>query len=308
MLHATTPELTKTNAIVNVPADFPTIQAAVSAAAAGDEIVVANGIYNESVNVNTAAGDITIRAANPGMATVDGGSGPAFSVANRTRDVTIDGFLLQSSMNSSSSGVIRSVNLTGRLTVSNCTFSMAGQFFTDGIYCLSDANGVPTQVSILDNTFGDWDNDQLIYIEAGDGNTTNADVDILIDGNSNTGVMEDTGVRIETISSNSTSTIVVTNNNFSGWTASGLGILVHIGDSNPVPTDQVARVLIADNVITNPDGNGIFFDVDGISTEVFAIIDNNTITGNSETSSGIFIDDDSSGQSIEATVFVTNNS
>ncbi|MEL6669833.1 MAG: hypothetical protein AAFP08_12735, partial [Bacteroidota bacterium] len=140
-----TPE--HTNAVLNVPGTFATIQAAVNASAAGDEIVIGNGTYNESVNLNTAGGDITIRAANPGMVTVNGGTSRAFSVTGFTGNVTIDGLVLTSTMNNSTSGVISSINLTGRLTVSNCTFSpTATQFLTDGIYCFSDVNNVPTQV------------------------------------------------------------------------------------------------------------------------------------------------------------------
>ncbi|MEL6392583.1 MAG: SdrD B-like domain-containing protein, partial [Bacteroidota bacterium] len=301
-----TPE--HTNAVLNVPGTFATIQAAVNASAAGDEIVIGNGTYNESVNLNTAGGDITIRAANPGMVTVNGGTSRAFSVTGFTGNVTIDGLVLTSSMDNSTSGVISSINLTGRLTVSNCTFSpTAAQFLTDGIYCFSDVNNVPTQVSILNNIFGAFDNDQLIYIEAGDGNTTNADVDILIDGNTNTGVLEDDAVRVVTESSNSNTTMVITNNIFSGWTGSGAGLDVHIGFGGTPPTGQTARLLFDNNMISNTDGDGITLNLDGINTDIFAIISRNTITGNANTETGIFVDDDSSGDGIEATIFLTDN-
>ncbi|MTB53516.1 SdrD B-like domain-containing protein [Lewinella sp. W8] len=297
----------QTHAIINVPGTFATIQAAVNNAADGDEIVVANGTYNESVNVAMAAGDIIIRAANPGMATVNGGGSSAFITDNHTGDVTIDGFELRSTMNNGNSGVIRSVNLRGRLTVSNNTYATGSQFFTDGIYVFTNLNGVGTQLSILNNTFGPFDNDELIYVEAGEGTTTNADVDIVIDGNRNTGVMEDDAIRILTESSNSTAVIVITNNNFSGWTGSGDGINVHLG-FDAAPNNQVAHLLIENNVITNVDGDGIEVNLDGRNTRVFGIINNNTVSGNADTNFGIVIDDDSSGRSIEATLHITNNS
>ena len=37
---------------INVPGDFPTISAAITAAVAADTIVVAQGVYNEQVNIN----------------------------------------------------------------------------------------------------------------------------------------------------------------------------------------------------------------------------------------------------------------
>jgi len=47
------------NRTIHVPADFPTIQAAVNAARAGDLVLIARGVYHEAVDVKTAG--ITIR-------------------------------------------------------------------------------------------------------------------------------------------------------------------------------------------------------------------------------------------------------
>lgn len=60
-------------AIVTVPDDFPTIQAAVDAAAPGTRIVVENGTYTEEVSVFTD--NITIVAEHEGKAHVIGGFG-----------------------------------------------------------------------------------------------------------------------------------------------------------------------------------------------------------------------------------------
>ena len=50
-------------AVINVPADHATIQAAINASVNGDEIIVAPGTYNESINPQGKA--ITIRSADP---------------------------------------------------------------------------------------------------------------------------------------------------------------------------------------------------------------------------------------------------
>jgi hypothetical protein len=50
-------------AVINVPANQPTIQAAIAAAAAGDTVVVAPGVYFE--NVQFGGKNITLRSTNP---------------------------------------------------------------------------------------------------------------------------------------------------------------------------------------------------------------------------------------------------
>lgn len=58
--------------VIHVPADQPTIQAAVNAAQSGDLILVAPGVYHEAVRVCTA--DLTIRGVNRNTTILDGQS------------------------------------------------------------------------------------------------------------------------------------------------------------------------------------------------------------------------------------------
>ena len=58
-------------AVINVPADWPTIQLAINNSLSGDEIIVAPGTYLESINFNGKA--ITVRSSDPS----DAGIAPA---------------------------------------------------------------------------------------------------------------------------------------------------------------------------------------------------------------------------------------
>ena len=56
----------------SVPADFPTIQAAINAAQAGDTVRVAPGIYVENINFSGKAIQV-VSVAGPDVTTIDGG-------------------------------------------------------------------------------------------------------------------------------------------------------------------------------------------------------------------------------------------
>ena len=85
-------------ATINVPADFPTIQAAITAAIPGDTIQVAAGTYTEQLIISknltlTGAGSATTIIQAPPIMTADPTfAGPSIVVVNSGATVTISGF------------------------------------------------------------------------------------------------------------------------------------------------------------------------------------------------------------------------
>ena len=80
-----------------VPSQYPSIQAAIDAAVAGDEVVVADGIYHEK-DITIADKAITVRSSGgPTRCIVDaGGAGRAFRIVNnRTITPVLEGFSIR---------------------------------------------------------------------------------------------------------------------------------------------------------------------------------------------------------------------
>src|SRR6185436_7427339 len=86
-------------AVIQVPADYPTIQQAVDNASSGDQIHVSPGTYVEHVLVQGKAGLAISSQSGPAVTTVDGsGNGSPFSVINCDR-ITIQGFTMTHGLN-----------------------------------------------------------------------------------------------------------------------------------------------------------------------------------------------------------------
>lgn len=113
-------------AIRNVPATYPTIQSAINASVAGDTIVVAPGIYPETVTWTNK--DLTIQGAGEGLSIIDrsNAQGVAGARCLRTQNLTtasrIEGFTFRNANapNTSGGGM---QNTNSSLTVMNCTFT-----------------------------------------------------------------------------------------------------------------------------------------------------------------------------------------
>ena len=96
--------------VLKVPDDYPTIQAAIDAAAEGNQIWVAEGVYAENLSITkgitlTGGWDPTFSTRHPGDSTIDGqGLGRVISITCAANDtiVAIDGFTI---MNGDASGL-----------------------------------------------------------------------------------------------------------------------------------------------------------------------------------------------------------
>jgi len=117
---------------INVPEDYPTIQEAVNAAAPGDLILIAPGVYNEAVDVETD--DLTIRGLDRNEVILDG----EFELTNGFKVVGANGVTLE--------------NMTARQYTSNAFFwtgvdGYRGSYLTSyrtgdyGIYAFDSVNG-----------------------------------------------------------------------------------------------------------------------------------------------------------------------
>ncbi len=102
---------------IHVPADQPTIQAAINAANNGDTVLVSDGTYNESINFNGKA--ITVKSVNGAAKTTINGGGVStvvFFVSGETASSVLNGFTIT---NGSAGFVAPNYGEGGGIAVSN---------------------------------------------------------------------------------------------------------------------------------------------------------------------------------------------
>lgn len=134
---------------LHVPRDFPTIQAALTAAEAGDAVIVADGVYSGAGNRGLFFGGkgVTLRSENgAGACILDAEqSGTAFwMVAFEPPEALIEGFTIING--AGGSGGAAFIHHDSRPTFVNCVFSNNGTDFGSGGAVHCDTASHPTFV------------------------------------------------------------------------------------------------------------------------------------------------------------------
>jgi pectin methylesterase-like acyl-CoA thioesterase len=96
---------TEAQTIRKVPADFPTIQAAINASSNGDTVRVAPGIYVENIIFNGKAITV-VSEAGVNVTTIDGNQAGAVArfITSEGSNSILEGFTLRNGRNTSSDG------------------------------------------------------------------------------------------------------------------------------------------------------------------------------------------------------------
>jgi hypothetical protein len=308
--------------ICNVPADYPTIQAAVSVAGC-TTVNVSPGTYNENVvightlTLNGAQATVDARGRVASESTIDGGG--AANITITADNVTVDGFTLNGPSSSGTAAIVMQtanngetiknniINNPGRaasITTSNTTFSKNAVNNTSTSSDGFQANSTPvSNLTISDNSFSGANS--AIY---------NADITV-IEGNSTVVVSGNSSTSDGTlIALFKTDGAQITNNTVVG-TADSSAIYIGGANSNVlVSGNQVSSAMSAIK-IANTFGDGVNSNVtitgntlnnNQYGVNVDANSENGTVVANrnslaSDTPFGIFNDPASGAGTLNGT-------
>jgi hypothetical protein len=132
--------ITVAASVINVPADFASIQNAVNSASGGDIILVADGIYNEKIDFSGKNISVIGNTANPSNVIIDGGASGSVVTFNsgENSDAILNGFTIRNG-----SGTLVNNYAHG--------FSSPLGIYGGGIYC-SGASPTLENLIITQNT------------------------------------------------------------------------------------------------------------------------------------------------------------
>jgi hypothetical protein len=143
-------------ATLGVPGDYPTIQAAIDAAVAGDEVLVEPGIYSETIDF--LGKDIVVRSAmGPGKTILDGtglDSSLVRCVSGEPSTAKLAGFTLRKGWSGSPLPANETVMIGGGLAVSNASPTIENcRFINNRTYYGGGAYFYQSESSVIDCVF-----------------------------------------------------------------------------------------------------------------------------------------------------------
>jgi hypothetical protein len=164
-------------AVINVPADQPTIQDAIVAAVNGDEIVVAPGSYGEQLDF--LGKDIIVRSSGGAtLTTIVGGSenAPLVRIASGETGATLEGFTLTGASNATGDGGAFEIIDSGA-TIRNClvTLNTTTEFGGAGA-AISGGTVTFTSTTFLSNASSNGNGSALLIVNGSDVTLNNCTV------------------------------------------------------------------------------------------------------------------------------------
>lgn len=138
---------------LRVPQDYPTLQAAVDAASAGDTVLVKAGTYYESVRLKSG---IRLLGSGATWTILDGGGAPGRLVDfSGATDVVVEGFTFQNVG-------------TGSECDSSSVMQCGGNWYSAALYAdgHTDQGEAPTSALVMHNVFRDNSIGALLYFHA----------------------------------------------------------------------------------------------------------------------------------------------